>query len=219
MSGDLATLPQQTIATVVGCRGVGLHSGRSVEMTLSPAAPGAGIVFRRRDADAEIRASWANTIESRLCTVLANAAGATVGTIEHLMAAFAGTEIDNAIVELDGPEVPIMDGSAAPFVDLIDRAGTVSQDAARHAIKVLKPVMLRDGFASAALLPSGGFSMSFRIDFDNPLIRRQEIHLACDRGTFKEDLSRARTFGLIGGRSPEWFPTKTGSHNWKQRAK
>jgi UDP-3-O-[3-hydroxymyristoyl] N-acetylglucosamine deacetylase len=197
MSGDLATLPQRTIETVVGCRGVGLHSGRRVEMTLSPAAPGTGIVFHRRDAGAQIRASWANAIESPLCTVLSNPAGDTVGTIEHLMAALAGTEIDNAVVELDGPEVPIMDGSAAPFVDLIERAGIVAQDAARQAIKVLKPVMLRDGVATAALFPSGGFSMSFQIDFDNPLIRRQEIHLDFDRDTFKEELSRARTFGLV----------------------
>ena len=197
MSGDLATLPQRTIETVVGCRGVGLHSGRRVEMTLAPAPPGAGIVFRRRDAGAEIRASWANAIDSPLCTVLSNRAGDTIGTIEHLMAALAGTEIDNAVVELDGPEVPIMDGSAAPFVDLIERAGIVAQAVPRQAIKVLKPVILRDGVATAALLPSADFSMSFQIDFDNPLIRRQEIHLDFDRDTFKEELSRARTFGLV----------------------
>jgi UDP-3-O-[3-hydroxymyristoyl] N-acetylglucosamine deacetylase len=197
MSGDLATVPQQTIEMVVGCRGVGLHSGRRIEMTLSPAAPGTGIVFRRRDAGAEIRASWANVIEAPLCTVLSNAAGDTVGTVEHLMAALAGSEIDNAVVELDGPEVPIMDGSAAPFVDLIERAGVLVQESPRQAIKVLKPITLHDGVATAALFPSVGFSMSFRIDFDNPLIRRQEIRLAFDRGTFKKELSRARTFGLI----------------------
>jgi UDP-3-O-[3-hydroxymyristoyl] N-acetylglucosamine deacetylase len=197
MPGDLATVSQRTIKTAVGCCGVGLHTGRRIELTLSPAAPASGIVFRRRDVGAEIRASWANVIESSLCTVLSNAAGDTVGTVEHLMAALAGTEIDNVVVELDGPEVPIMDGSAAPFVDLIERAGVLAQDAVRLAIKVLKPIVLRDGVATAALFPSGGFSMSFRIDFDNPLIRRQEIRLAFDRGTFKEELSRARTFGLI----------------------
>src|SRR5262249_52008618 len=130
-------------------------------------------------------------------TALSNAAGDTVGTVEHLMAALAGSEIDNAVVELDGPEVPIMDGSAAPFVDLIERAGILAQDSPRQVIKVLKPIMLHDGIATVALLPSVGFSMSFRIDFDNPLIRRQEIRLAFDRGTFKKELSRARTFGLI----------------------
>jgi UDP-3-O-[3-hydroxymyristoyl] N-acetylglucosamine deacetylase len=197
MLGDLATLPQRTLKTVIGCCGVGLHTGRRVEMILLPGAPGAGIIFRRRDVDAEIPASWNNAIESPLCTALSNAAGDTIGTIEHLMAAFAGTEIDNAVVELDGPEVPIMDGSAGPFVELIEHAGIVAQDAARQAIKVLKPVILLDGVATAALFPSSSFSMSFQIDFDNPLIRRQEVHLALDPDTFKGELSRARTFGLI----------------------
>jgi UDP-3-O-[3-hydroxymyristoyl] N-acetylglucosamine deacetylase len=168
-----------------------------VEMTLSAAAPGTGIVFRRRDAGTEIRAGWANAIESPLCTVLANEVGDTVGTVEHLMAALAGSEIDNAVVDLDGPEVPIMDGSAAPFVSLIERAGTVAQDAQRHAIKVLRPVAFLLNGATAALFPAHGFSMSFEIDFDNPVIRRQEIHLPFIASTFKEELSRARTFGLL----------------------
>jgi UDP-3-O-[3-hydroxymyristoyl] N-acetylglucosamine deacetylase len=197
MSGELATLPQQTLATVVSCRGVGLHSGRRVEMSLSPAPPGTGIVFRRRDAEAEIQANWANAIESPLCTVLSNAAGGTVGTVEHLMAAFAGTEVDNAVVELDGPEVPIMDGSAAPFVFLIEDAGIVAQNAARQAIRVLKPVAFVENGATAALVPARSFSMSFEIDFDNPLIRRQEFHFSFTSGSFKRELSRARTFGLL----------------------
>jgi UDP-3-O-[3-hydroxymyristoyl] N-acetylglucosamine deacetylase len=197
MSGDLATLPQQTLATAVGCRGVGLHSGRQVEMTLSPARPGTGIVFRRRDAGTEIRATWENAIESPLCTVLSNERGDRIGTVEHLMAALAGTEIDNVIVELDGPEVPIMDGSAAPFVFLIEDAGIVAQDAVRQAIEVLKPVILLENGATAALFPARGFLLSFEIDFDNPLIRRQEIHLTFTPGIFSKELSRARTFGLL----------------------
>jgi UDP-3-O-[3-hydroxymyristoyl] N-acetylglucosamine deacetylase len=197
MSGDLATLPQHTLETEIGCCGVGLHSGRRIEMTLLPAAAETGIVFRRRDRGAEVRANWANAVESPLCTVLSNCAGDTVGTVEHLMAALAGAEIDNAIVELDGPEVPIMDGSAAPFVSLIERAGSVAQSAARRAVKVLKPVTSGDGAASVALFPACGFSMSFEIDFANPLICRQEIDLSFAPGTFREELSRARTFGLI----------------------
>lgn len=197
MSGDVATLPQRTLATVVGCRGVGLHSGRKIEMALLPALPGTGIVFRRRDAGAEIHANWANAIDSPLCTVLSNEAGDTVGTVEHLMAALSGTEVDNAVVELDGPEVPIMDGSAAPFVFLIERAGIVAQNAARQAIEVLKPVVFLENGATAALFPARGFSMSFEIDFANPLIRQQEINLAFASGTFKKELSRARTFGLL----------------------
>ena len=114
-------------------------------MRLLPAPPGTGIVFRRTDAGVEIRASWANAVESARCTMLSNGDGITVRTVEHLMAALAGVEIDNAVVELDGPEVPIMDGSAAPFVFLIECAGIVEQDAPRHAIKVLKPVSIVDG--------------------------------------------------------------------------
>ena len=166
-------------------------------MRLLPAVPDTGIVFRRTDAGAEIPASWANTIESPRCTVLSNGEGITVGTVEHLMAALAGAEIDNAIVELDGPEVPIMDGSSAPFLFLIECAGLVEQDAARRAIKVLKPVSVIEEGATAALLPDHGFSMSFEISFANPLISRQDICVVFDAATFKAELSRARTFGLL----------------------
>jgi len=166
-------------------------------MRLLPAAPDTGIVFRRTDAGAEILASWVNTIESPRCTMLSNGEGITVGTVEHLMAALAGAEIDNAIVELDGPEVPIMDGSSAPFLFLVECAGLVEQDAVRRAIKVLKPVSVIEDGATAALLPDHGFSMSFEISFPNPLIRRQDISVVFDAATFKEELSRARTFGLL----------------------
>jgi len=166
-------------------------------MRLLPAAPDTGIVFRRTDAGAEIPASWVNTIESPRCTMLSNGEGITVGTVEHLMAALAGAEIDNAIVELDGPEVPIMDGSSAPFLFLVECAGLVEQDAVRRAIKVLKPVSVIEDGATAALLPDHGFSMSFEISFPNPLIRRQDISVVFDAATFKAELSRARTFGLL----------------------
>jgi len=197
MLGELTTASQQTLKTVIACRGVGLHSGQKVTMTLRPAEPGAGIMFRRIDSGAEVRASWANTVDSALCTVLSNGEGGTITTIEHLMAALAGAEIDNAVVELDGPEVPIMDGSSAPFVFLIECAGIVEQDAARRAIKVLKPVSIIEDRAAAALVPDHCFSMSFEIDFDNPLIRRQDMCVVFDSGTFKSELSRARTFGLL----------------------
>jgi len=166
-------------------------------MTLCPAAPDSGILFRRIDAGVEIRAHWTNAIDSPLCTVLSNGEGVKVGTVEHLMAALAGAEIDNVIVELDGPEVPVMDGSAAPFLFLIECAGVVEQDAARRAIRVLKPVRISEADATAELSPDHGFSMSFEIDFDNPLIRRQEISLTFASETFKTELSRARTFGLL----------------------
>ncbi len=197
MLGDMTTASQQTLKTRIGCRGIGLHSGRKVTLTFLPAPPDTGIVFRRSDAGAEIRASWVNAIESPRCTVLSNGEGITIGTIEHLMAALAGAEIDNAIIELDGPEVPIMDGSAAPFLFLIECAGVVEQDAPRRAIKVLRPVSVVEDHAAAALLPDHGFSMSFEIDFDNPLITRQDLCMVFDATTFKSELSRARTFGLI----------------------
>jgi UDP-3-O-[3-hydroxymyristoyl] N-acetylglucosamine deacetylase len=197
MLGDMTTASQQTLKTRIGCRGIGLHSGRKVTLTFLPAPPNTGIVFRRTDAGADILASWTNTIESPRCTVLSNGEGITIGTVEHLMAALAGAEIDNAIIELDGPEVPIMDGSAAPFLFLIECAGVFEQDAPRRAIKVLKPVSVVDDRAEAALLPDHSFSMSFEIDFDNPLISRQDVCMVFDSATFKSELSRARTFGLI----------------------
>jgi UDP-3-O-[3-hydroxymyristoyl] N-acetylglucosamine deacetylase len=196
MLGEITTL-QQTLKTAIGCRGVGLHSGRRVAMKLAPAPPETGIVFRRTDTGAEIRAVWENAVESARCTLLSNGEGTTVGTVEHLMAALAGAAVDNAIVELDGSEVPIMDGSAAPFVFLIECAGVVEQDAPRHAIKVLKPVSVVEDGVMAALYPDHGFSMSFEIDFDNPLIRRQDMSMTVTAGSFKSELSGARTFGLL----------------------
>jgi UDP-3-O-[3-hydroxymyristoyl] N-acetylglucosamine deacetylase len=166
-------------------------------MRLLPAARDTGIVFRRVDMGTEIRAVWSNTIDASLCTVLSNGEGVRVGTIEHLMAALAGCEIDNAIVEIDGPEVPAMDGSAAPFVTLIQRAGTVVQDRPRRAIKVLKPVRVNGDGAAAELLPDHGFSMSFEIDFDNPVIRQQDIQVGFEPDTFHIELSPARSFCLL----------------------
>jgi UDP-3-O-[3-hydroxymyristoyl] N-acetylglucosamine deacetylase len=197
MSGDIEPAAQRTLKAAIGCRGVGLHTGRKVFMTLKPAAPGTGILFRRTDVGVDIKANWKNAIESPLCTLIGNGRGTEVGTIEHLMAALAGAEIDNAIVELDGPEVPIMDGSAAPFLFLIKRVGVREQERMRRAIRVLKAVSVVENGAAASLTPASGFSMSFEIEFANPLIRRQEITLALEEGAFERELARARTFGLV----------------------
>ena len=191
---------QRTVKNSIHCRGVGLHSGIKTSLTLLPAAPDTGIVFRRTDAaggGAEIVASWKNAVDSALCTTLTNGEGVTVSTIEHLMAAFAGAELDNVIVEIDGPEVPIMDGSAAPFVFLIECAGLREQDAPRRAVKILKPVSVGDGSKSASLLPDHGFSMSFEIDFASRAVSRQDISLVFDSETFKSEIARARTFGFL----------------------
>jgi len=128
---------------------------------------------------------------------LTNGEGISIGTVEHLMAAFAGAELDNLLVEIDGPEVPIMDGSAAPFLFLIECAGLVEQDAPRRAIKILEPVQVGDGTRSAALLPDDGFSMSFEIDFSSKAVSRQDMSLAIDAESFKSELARARTFGFL----------------------
>ncbi|MGE3783556.1 MAG: UDP-3-O-acyl-N-acetylglucosamine deacetylase, partial [Alphaproteobacteria bacterium] len=182
MLGEMRIAPQRTLRDAVGCRGIGLHSGQPAAMTLRPAAPDTGIVFRRSDAGAEIRADWRNSVASALSTVLANRDGTQVATVEHLLAALSGNRIDNAIVELDGPEVPVMDGSAAPFVRMIGSAGTKTQDAQRRAIEIMKPVEVIEGDSSAALLPSSEFSMSVDIEFDNPLIGHQHISLSIGPG-------------------------------------
>ena len=195
--GDTGIIRQRTLAGATTCRGIGLHDGERITMTLRPAAAGTGIVFRRVDAGAEIPALWTNTVNATLCTMLSNGEGIEIKTVEHLMAALAGCGVDNAIVELDGPEVPAMDGSAAPFVALIDRVGTITQDRPRRAIKVLKPIEIRNQAASAALLPDHGFSMSFEIEFENPLIRSQEMSVSVEPETFRSELSRARSFGML----------------------
>ena len=201
MLGDMGIALQRTVGSAVGCRGIGLHSGQPVTLTLRPAAPDSGIVFRRLDTGAEIRAGWASVAESPLSTVLRDGEGMQVATIEHLMAALSGCRVDNAVVELDGPEVPIMDGSAAPFVAAVERAGLVAQDAPRRAIKILKPVRVSENGASAELVPEHGFVMSFEIEFDNPLISRQEMSLAFEQDSFSEvfkaELAPARTFGML----------------------
>jgi UDP-3-O-[3-hydroxymyristoyl] N-acetylglucosamine deacetylase len=181
----------------VSCRGIGLHRGEHVTMTLRPAAPGTGIVFHRVDAGVAIPALWSNSVGAALCSMLSNGEGIEIKTIEHLMAALAGSGIDNVIVELDGGEIPAMDGSAAPFMALIDRVGTVAQDLPRRAIKVLKPVEIRRDGVTAALLPDHGFSMSFEIAFENPLIGCQEMTVAFDADTFRTELSQARSFGML----------------------
>lgn len=189
---------QKTLKKSIHCRGIGLHSGARINLALHPAAPGTGIVFRRRDeGGTEIGASWRNIVDSTLCTTLGDGKGVTIATVEHLMSALAGLEVDNAIVELDGPEVPVMDGSAAPFVFLIECAGLVEQHAPRRAIKVLKPVHVGGNGKSAALVPDDQFRVSFAIDFASDAIKRQELSFTLDAGDFKHEISRARTFGFL----------------------
>jgi UDP-3-O-[3-hydroxymyristoyl] N-acetylglucosamine deacetylase len=193
VSSDVAA--QKTLKSAIHCRGVGLHSGAKVGIRLCPAAPDTGIVFRRDGA--EIAALWSNVVDSTLNTTLSNREGASVGTVEHLLAALAGCEVDNVVVEVDGPEVPIMDGSAEPFVFLIDCAGLVEQDAPRRAIKILRPVTVTEGSKTATLLPDDGFSLTVEIDFASRAISRQDLAIVLDSATFKGEIARARTFGFL----------------------
>jgi UDP-3-O-[3-hydroxymyristoyl] N-acetylglucosamine deacetylase len=191
---------QRTLNSSIGCTGIGLHSGLRLSMTLYPAEPDTGIVFHRTDpkaGGAEIPALWNHVVDTRMCTTLGTESGVTIGTIEHLMAAFAGCGIDNAVVELNGPEVPIMDGSAHPFVFLIECAGVREQNALRRVLRVRKPIELEEGERFATLLPAEGFSVSFDIDFASPAIARQSIEIDLADGTFKKEVARARTFGFM----------------------
>ncbi|MBP2315297.1 UDP-3-O-acyl-N-acetylglucosamine deacetylase [Azospirillum soli] len=191
---------QRTVKKPVRCTGVGLHTGATVTLTISPAEPNTGFVFLRTDLSGQaavIQARWDTVVDTRLCTVIGNAHGTTVGTIEHLMAALAGCGVDNAIIALDNIEVPIMDGSAEPFVEAIERVGTVAQNAARRAIRILKPVTVVDGAKSATFTPDDVTTFRFDIDFDNAVIAQQSHAIELDGESFKDEISRARTFGFL----------------------
>lgn len=190
---------QRTLKADIGCTGIGLHSGSRVSMKLRPAEINTGIRFLRTDVPAgtgEIAAAWDKVTDTRLCTLLSNDHGVSVGTVEHLLSALRGCEVDNVLIELNGPEVPIMDGSAEPFVFLIDCAGTVQQPASRHAIRVLRPIEVTEGDRSAKLTPASGSSFSFMIDFPSAAINRQEGSIQLINGAYRHDLARARTFGF-----------------------
>jgi len=196
-SGRSRAVRQKTLARSVTCAGIGLHSGVTVTMTLHPAEIDSGIVFRRVDLDsADIPARWDTVVDTRLHTVIANADGALVGTIEHLMAALAGCGVDNVRVDVDASELPIMDGSSAPFVALIERAGLIRQDAVRRAIEVLKPVTGGAGERRVELTPADGFSVDFEIDFASPVVGQATKSVQLVNGTFKAEIAAARTFGF-----------------------
>lgn len=188
---------QKTLWSAVTFEGLGLHSGKPARLRVLPAAPGHGIVFERGDLPADqarIPALWNHVVSSRLCTLIANDAGATVSTIEHVMAALAGCGIHNALLSIDGPEVPILDGSAAPFVRGFLRAGIRPQSAPLAALRILKPVEVQDGEATARLDPSEAMEIDFRIDFADAAIGRQHKALNMANGAFIRELSDSRTF-------------------------
>jgi UDP-3-O-[3-hydroxymyristoyl] N-acetylglucosamine deacetylase len=188
---------QNTLSKAATFRGTGLHSGASVTMVVRPAPAGHGIWFRRTDlteGDTRILARWDTVVPSKLCTLIENDSGVTVSTIEHVMAALAGSAIQNALIDIDGPEVPILDGSSAPFVAGFLAAGITRQNAQVRVLRILAPVEVRDGDAVARLEPSDMFEIDFAIDFTDAAIGRQEKRLNLSNGTFVRELSDSRTF-------------------------
>ncbi len=197
--GD-AMLKQRTLQESIKSTGVGLHSGNKVMMTLSPAPADTGIVFRRTDLspvrDIPARADWVD--ETSLSTNLGSGE-ARVATVEHLLSAFCGLGVDNAYIDIDSPEVPIMDGSAGPFIYLLQTAGILEQTAAKKFIRVTEDITVRDGDKTATLKPYDGFRVTFAIDFDHPVFREQAGYAAMDLSAeaFIREISRARTFGFV----------------------
>ncbi|MYM64694.1 UDP-3-O-acyl-N-acetylglucosamine deacetylase [Pseudomaricurvus sp. HS19] len=191
---------QRTLKNAIRATGVGLHTGEKVYLTLLPAPVDTGIVFRRVDLDpvVEIQAKAENVGDTTLSTTLVKG-DVRVSTVEHLLSAMAGMGIDNAIVEVSAPEVPIMDGSAGPFVFLIQSAGIEEQTAAKKFIRIKRPMVVEDGDKKAEFLPFNGFKVSFSIDFDHPVFKGRRLDASVDFSStsFVKEVSRARTFGFM----------------------
>lgn len=190
---------QKTTVAPAIIAGVGVHTGDRVRLAVRPAPVGTGIVFVRTDVtdrDNRIPVSGEAVIDARLNTMIENAAGVRLSTIEHLMAAFAALGVSNAVVEVDGPELPILDGSALQFVQLLDRAGFRRQEAPVRYIEILEPIRVEEGDKSAVLLPCDRYEMRFEIDFPTPVIGNQVVDFVVDEQTFRSEIMAARTFGF-----------------------
>lgn len=189
---------QRTIKQDIHCRNIGLHSGRKVGMTIKPAGVDEGIVFIRKDLPGEVRikADFESVRDTLLATTI-GLNGATVSTVEHLLSAFCGMGVDNAIVEVDAPEIPIMDGSALPFVELLKDVGTEIQGKCKKMLVITQPVSVSDADGNAMLLPSPEFKITYKIDFKHPLIGEQTYHMTFSDVTYEKDICAARTFGFL----------------------
>lgn len=191
---------QTTIKSRVSLEGFGVHSGMPVSVSFNPADPDTGIVFVHSDqngATREIRALVSEIGATDLCTALGDPSGHHVGTVEHVMAALFGLGIDNVAIEVEGDEMPILDGSAAGFVEAIDQAGVETLDVKRRYIRVLKPVRIDSGASFAEFMPYDGTRFEIEIDFESPAIGRQSFDADIDAGAFRRDIARARTFGFM----------------------
>jgi UDP-3-O-[3-hydroxymyristoyl] N-acetylglucosamine deacetylase len=199
---------QTTLRSQATVTGVGVHSGLPVNLTIGPASVDAGFIFVRTaldGCDREVRAEAESVIATEFATVLGDRQGPLVSTAEHVLAALRGMGVDNATIEIDGPEVPIMDGSSAAFVAAIDQAGIVTQSASRRFIQVVKPVQVVIGDSFGELRPhAGGFRAEVEIDFANPVIGRQSYLLDLSPERFRREISRARTFGCVNDVARLW---------------
>lgn len=199
---------QTTIRIPISCYGIGVHSGERVNLTLKPAKKNTGIIFVRtdiHDKDNTIKADFSNVSETLLSTTIQNSSKVKVSTIEHLMAAIWGCGIDNLIVELDGPEVPIMDGSSKPYVFMIECADKLTLDAPRRFIKIKKDIVVENGGAECFVNPSNNFSITMEIDFADKIIGYQQFEFNSEK-CFKEEIACARTFGFL--RDVEYLQSK-----------
>ena len=188
---------EQTIRTAAGCSGIGLHSGAPVSLRILPAPAGSGIVFRRVDLDGfTVEADSRNVARVSYATSLMKK-GVLISTTEHLLSAFIGLGIDNAIVELDNLELPILDGSALPFVNMIEKAGIRTQRRPRVYLKMRRELELREGDKFIAVYPAKSYSVSYTINFPHPLVGREEIQVELPDGRYVQDVAPARTFGFI----------------------
>ncbi len=198
---------QQTLKLPVEMNGVGLHSGQDITLVISPASAGHGIIFKRTDVPADknplIPALWNYVIDTQLCTVIGNSHGVSVGTIEHIMSALRGCGVDNALIALNGAEVPVMDGSAIPFVEAIETVGLKQQDKPRRSIRILKEISVEKDGKRVTLSPAEVSTFGGEINFDHPVIKTQSFNVDLLNGNFRHDIAEARTFGFL--HEVEWM--------------
>ena len=189
---------QQTLKSDFSISGIGLHTGKKVKITIQPADSNNGIRFIRTDLKSNniIQALWSNVTSTNLCTTISNKAGASVSTIEHLMSALSGMHIDNVDILINNSEVPIMDGSSLPFVELLETDDLISQECDRKTIIIKKQVEVTNNESYAKIIPNNQFSINFEIDFESHLINKQACQLQLINGNYKSDISSARTFGF-----------------------
>ena len=198
MINTIDNIHQQTISKPITISGIGLHTGIDVSMRLIPAQADFGIKFYRTDLTSNnvVEAIWSNVSNTELSTTISNRSGASISTIEHLMSCLSGLHIDNIKIEINGPEVPIMDGSSKDFVNLIEASPIKNLNKKRKTIKVKKNILVKKNDSSVELKPNNQFSIDFEIDFPSKVINKQSCHLQLINGNYKHDIASARTFGF-----------------------